>query len=92
MLCETLVRNPDPGHGEETYGVLNDGEDGNVFKSGLQKRLRGCLRRQPLPDISSSAYKAGGRARKHFADLMTKAGFVERDGNWFPEDDLRDDS
>ncbi len=58
------------------------------YKQGYEDAMDG----KPLPDISSSAYKAGWQARKRFADIMTKAGFVERDGNWFPEDDLRDDS
>ena len=58
------------------------------YKKGYGDAMDG----KPQPDISSSAYKAGWQARKHFTSLLTKAGFVERNGNWFPEDDLRDDS
>ncbi len=46
---------------------------------------------KPLPEDASSTYKAGWQARTDFADLLTKAGWVERDGNWFPEGDLPDE-
>ncbi len=57
------------------------------YKQGYEDATDG----KPLPDISSSAYKAGWQARKHFAGLLTKAGFVERDDMWIPARDVPDD-
>jgi hypothetical protein len=68
--------------------MANDGIYANPdYKKGYEDAYAG----KPLPDISSSAYKAGWQARKHFADLLTRAGFVERDGNWIPARDVSDD-
>ncbi len=57
-------------------------------KQGFEDAMDG----KPLPDISSSAYKAGWQARTDFASLLTKAGWIERDGDWFPAGDVPDDS
>ncbi len=58
------------------------------YKQGYEDAMDG----KPLPDISSSAYKAGWQARTDFAAFLAKAGWVERDGTWVPESDLGDDS
>ena len=57
------------------------------YKQGYEDAVDG----KPLPDISSSAYKAGWQARTDFADLLARSGFVERDGNWIPARDVRDE-
>ena len=54
------------------------------YKQGYEDAMDG----KPLPDISSSTYKVGWQARKDLASLLAKAGFVERDGNWFPARDV----
>ena len=58
------------------------------YKQGYEDALDG----KPMKDGASSTYKAGWQARTDFAAFLTKAGWVQRDGNWFPGEDLGDDS
>ena len=58
------------------------------YKQGYWDAMDG----KPMRDDASGPYKAGWQARTDFAAFLTKAGWVERGGNWFPERDLPDDS
>ena len=86
--CKTpiraMVRKPMGKRTGENTGMYSHPD----YKQGYEDATDG----KPLPDISSSAYKAGWQARTDFAGLLTKAGWVERDGNWFPARDVPDDS
>ncbi len=72
-------------------GKRTTGETGMYSHPDYKQGYEDAMDGKPLPDISSSAYKAGWQARTNFAALLTRAGWVERDGNWYPAGDLGDD-
>ncbi|MCZ6773360.1 MAG: hypothetical protein O7G83_15470 [Proteobacteria bacterium] len=57
------------------------------YKQGYEDAMDG----KPMRDDPSRPYKTGWQARKDFAEFLTKAGWVEPDGNWFPGENLGDE-
>ncbi len=85
--CKTPIR----AMVRKPMGKRTAGETGMYSHPDYKQGYEDAVDGKPLPDISSSAYKAGWQARTDFADLLTRSGFVERDGNWIPARDVRDE-
>jgi hypothetical protein len=76
---------------QKPMGKRTAGETGMYSHPDYKQGYEDAMDGKPLPDISSSTYKAGWQARTNFAAFLTRAGWVERDGNWYPAGDLGDD-